>query len=161
MESIMNAAINPGGPSAVTRTKVKIQVSATPPKPGFDEVFVWLDDAVRGVYQIDNRLTPIDEALVLVGVERVVYDGEGDFRSPVTQTWATLKGNIISASDHFPQALGEVRLTKVWLKAVEEYAIKVAINGVEKGTTSAKLNYLSLRTILNALNFDVELVGVR
>jgi hypothetical protein len=139
------------------RSKVKIQVSA--PVADKEKVKVWLDDKLCGTFSVEKRFTPIDEALILVGVERIVYDGEGDFRQEMTHTPDSLKSNL-TRNFRPPRTLGEVRLSKIWAEGAEEYIVKVTINGVECGDTTPKLNYRSLRTILNALNFDVELVGV-
>lgn len=139
------------------KPKATITVSSAPLSPT-ETVEVSLDGTRCGSFVVEKRLTPIDEALLLLGAERVVYDGEGDFNGARTHTLDSLK-DVITVLVPAPRSLGEIRLTKVWIEEVEEYVVTVTVNGVQLGSTGTKLNYRSLQTILSLLGFDVELLG--
>lgn len=138
--------------------KVKIQVTATE-DPVKEDVQVWLNDTLCGSYLVDKRLTPIEEALILLGAEKVTFDGDWG-ADEVSHTPETVASRV-TRNAMPPNSLGHIQLTNVYVEGAEEFVVQVFRNGRRVGSVSPKLNYRSLGGILEDLKFDVELVGVR
>lgn len=138
-------------------SKVKIQVTATE-DPLKEEVHVWLDDTLCGSYLVDKRLSPIEETLILLGAEKVTFDGDwgGDDVSHTAENLASR----VTRNAMPPNSLGHIQLTNVYVEGAEEFVVQVFRNGRRVGSVSPKLNYRSLGGILEDLKFDVELEGI-
>jgi hypothetical protein len=140
------------------RSKVKIQVSTTDDSLK-EEVQVWLNNTLCGSYLVDKRDTPIEEALILLGAEKVTYDGDWGGNADVSHTLNSVAGQVMRNA--MPaQSLGHIQLTNVYVEGAEEFVVRVSRNGERVGGVSPKLNYRSLGGILEDLGFEVEIVGV-
>jgi hypothetical protein len=140
------------------RAKVKIQVSATD-DPMKEEVQVWLNDTLCGSYLVDKRDTPIEEALILLGAEKVTYDGDWGGNADTSHTPESVVGQV-TRNITPTQSLGHIQLTNVYVEGAEEFVVRVSRDGKRVGGVSPKLNYRSLGAILEDLDFEVEMVGV-